>query len=58
MDGWNVFALKYCELFTKSNENVLSLSLSFFISFAHMADTTLESTPPDKNVHIGTSDTI
>ena len=42
----------------KSKENVVSFFPCFFNSAAQTAETTLESTPPDKKVQIGTSDTI
>ena len=38
--------------------NVVSFFPCFFNSAAQTAETTLESTPPDKKVQIGTSDTI
>ena len=41
-----------------NTENVVSFFPCFFNSAAQTAETTLESTPPDKKVQIGTSDTI
>ena len=51
-------ALKNLSLSTKSKENVVRRFPCFLNSEAQMADTRLESTPPDRKVQMGTSETI
>ena len=51
-------ARKNLSLSTKSKEKVVRRFPCFFSSFAQMADTRLESTPPERKVQMGTSETI